>query len=93
MINLSDFEKFIGRKVAVTKTDKKMKIGGKAVPYSTYTLNEEDPTILEIKSMYDNIRFHLPGHGYTSDYLINRLNIHIKETDDGSFRVESVAAG
>lgn len=86
-------DQYVGRTVQVTKSEKTLVIIGKTHVFPHYDLDENDPTILELKANWSNLRILLPSMMATCDHDMTRLNVHITEDETGTFTITSTNWG
>ncbi len=89
------FEQFLGKKVSVTESKRKITIAGEEMEIDEYKMDQNDPTISEIKKLRGSglTRIWLPNSMGTMDFRMDRLNVRIEKVADGSFEVTKVYFG
>jgi len=92
----SEFNFFVGRKVAVTETKETIHLASLGDrEFTTCEIAPEETLIKEISEVAgtDYIRVWLPGVLGTCDVRPNRLNVHIDKMTDGSYELTHINWG
>jgi hypothetical protein len=97
-MNVTGLEHYVGQKVSVTETKKIIHlktIGDQE--FAEYDVADDDTTISklreEMKHSELHLRLWLPNTSGTTDYRMDRLNVHVDKQDDGSFEITKVNIG
>ncbi|MBI1215719.1 MAG: hypothetical protein GC185_07870 [Alphaproteobacteria bacterium] len=88
----SIFNKFAGREVPMTETERKMTIGGKEYSFNEVRpADQNDPVLGEMRDEAKkhglSLRVWWEGIMGTMDYRTDRVNAHIEKGNDGKWRV------
>ncbi len=94
---LQKFNKYVGKEIKVTETNRVVSVGGKDYPLIEATLDKENSVLEDFKKEAKEagmvLRPVVTGNMVTMDYRTDRINASISKSSDGKWKISNLDIG